>query len=68
MEVWGMRANGLSEFSALPGEIVSDDDLDRIIGGKDNYGSNGGRCMSKKCYGRSKKRNSKKKDESRSKS
>jgi hypothetical protein len=29
-----MMANGWSEFSALPGEILSDENLDRIVGGK----------------------------------
>jgi hypothetical protein len=34
-----------SESSVLPGEIISAGDLDRIVGGKDNISSDGGRSI-----------------------
>jgi hypothetical protein len=37
-----MMADGWSEFSALPGEILSDENLDRIIGGQGRGGDSGG--------------------------
>ncbi len=35
-------ANRWSEFSTLPGEILSEENLDRIVGGKQNSSSSGG--------------------------
>jgi hypothetical protein len=36
-----MKVNGWSEFSALPGEILSEENLDWIVGGQKHRGGDG---------------------------
>jgi hypothetical protein len=43
----------INEFAALPGEIVSEEDLDRLVGGKDK--SSGGGAMRRERLNRDKK-------------